>query len=45
MDEDDDVAMASEGLEWKFSQAFGERVAGEEEEEEEVQEGTNSVDY
>lgn len=30
MDGEDDTAMTPEGLEWKFSQVFGERAAGEE---------------
>ncbi|KAJ9549392.1 hypothetical protein OSB04_021935 [Centaurea solstitialis] len=30
MDGEGDAAMATEGLEWKFSQVFGERAAGEE---------------
>ncbi|XP_071703773.1 serine/threonine protein phosphatase 2A 55 kDa regulatory subunit B beta isoform-like [Rutidosis leptorrhynchoides] len=30
MDGDGDVAMVPEGLDWKFSQVFGERAAGEE---------------
>lgn len=34
MDGEDDVIMATEGLDWKFSQVFGERTANEE-----VQEG------